>query len=122
MICHFSLVLLSLKLLLCNCFTSLIPEISLGVSSLEHLCSSSIVDHPNALFLLSIAKEQGGAIPFSIAQFMSGNDFARGLVSGAISRVSKEVLLHPFDTIRARQQVQIHIYFYNNLLPIRYYI
>ena len=34
-----------------------------------------------------------------------GNEFIRGLVSGAVSRASKEIILHPFDTIRARQQV-----------------
>ena len=34
------------------------------------------------------------------------DDFVRGLVSGAASRASKEILLHPFDTIRARQQVK----------------
>ena len=33
------------------------------------------------------------------------NEFIRGLVSGAVSRASKEIILHPFDTIRARQQV-----------------
>ena len=36
---------------------------------------------------------------------MFENEFIRGLVSGAVSRASKEILLHPFDTIRARQQV-----------------
>jgi len=31
--------------------------------------------------------------------------FISGLISGAVSRASKEILLHPIDTIRARQQI-----------------
>ncbi len=41
----------------------------------------------------------------SFLEPFAGNDFLKGLVSGAVSRASKEILLHPFDTIRARQQV-----------------
>mmetsp|Transcript_16632 Transcript_16632/g.14997 ORF Transcript_16632/g.14997 Transcript_16632/m.14997 type:complete len:388 (+) Transcript_16632:3-1166(+) len=33
------------------------------------------------------------------------NDFIAGLVSGAASRIGKELILHPIDTIRARQQI-----------------
>ena len=33
------------------------------------------------------------------------SDFYRGLVSGAASRVSKEIILHPIDTVRARLQI-----------------
>jgi len=39
--------------------------------------------------------------------------FVSGLVSGAVSRASKEVLLHPIDTIRARLQTQKNISFAN---------
>lgn len=37
-----------------------------------------------------------------------GDGFVSGLISGAVSRASKEILLHPIDTVRARQQI------YNN--------
>jgi hypothetical protein len=37
-------------------------------------------------------------------EITSNEEFIRGLVSGAASRAAKEILLHPIDTIRARQQ------------------
>lgn len=43
---------------------------------------------------------------FSLHQQYIKDDFIRGLLSGAVSRASKEILLHPFDTIRARLQVK----------------
>ena len=37
--------------------------------------------------------------------YTSKNDLISGFLSGTVSRATKEVLLHPFDTIRARLQV-----------------
>ncbi len=37
--------------------------------------------------------------------YKSNNDLISGFLSGTVSRATKEVLLHPFDTIRARLQV-----------------
>ena len=36
---------------------------------------------------------------------IKSDGFLSGLVSGAVSRTSKELLLHPIDTIKARQQI-----------------
>ena len=37
--------------------------------------------------------------------YKNNNDLISGFLSGTVSRASKEILLHPFDTIRARLQV-----------------
>jgi len=38
-------------------------------------------------------------------QQTSSSTFVNGLISGAASRAAKEILLHPLDTLRAREQV-----------------
>lgn len=47
--------------------------------------------------------------PNMFQQIVVKNDdstFINGLISGSVSRATKEILLHPIDTIRARQQIQ----------------
>ena len=44
------------------------------------------------------------AIIFQGSLFQGASVFTSGLVSGAVSRVCKELLLHPLDTIKARLQ------------------
>jgi solute carrier family 25 S-adenosylmethionine transporter 26 len=43
------------------------------------------------------------------------DEFWNGLVSGAVSRTAKELLLHPLDTVRARQQVNNNTNIFNDL-------
>jgi hypothetical protein len=89
------------RLLTCQCLTSFLPEISL-ISSLS--IENNIID----IAASSLVKENINTVgnpTFSLGQIVGGSAFMRGLVSGAVSRASKEILLHPFDTIRARQQV-----------------
>jgi solute carrier family 25 S-adenosylmethionine transporter 26 len=38
---------------------------------------------------------------------ITASDFVRGLISGASTRIVKELVLHPLDTIRARQQTEL---------------
>jgi len=91
------------RLLTCQCLTSFLPELSL-ISSLS--IENNIIDiAASSLVKENINTVDVGNPTFSLGQIVGGSAFMRGLVSGAVSRASKEILLHPFDTIRARQQV-----------------
>lgn len=87
-----------------------IPSAALFIS-LQTAPSDHLIKLPSSASLLpmsvstsSIISSKGDSLIPS-QQYIK-DDFIRGLLSGAVSRASKEILLHPFDTIRARLQVK----------------
>ena len=57
----------------------------------------------------SLAKAAVPSTPTVSGSVVTDSSFFNGLVSGAASRAAKEVLLHPLDTIKAREQVSMAI-------------
>ena len=79
-----------------NCLASKTAEQDVHVDScLCNACLSEIGSASDFLLAAAAAEDAGDADPGLVAS----------LVSGAATRVAKEALLHPFDTVRARMQV-----------------
>lgn len=102
MISRLSALLLVAKAILSSSFSLPAADIPIDHLFVENL-HSGVISSTSAALLLSAGDVAIKSSSIS-APFTGGSEFLRGLVSGAVSRVSKEILLHPFDTVRARQQ------------------
>lgn len=111
------LILLLLTLMITLSTTSRIPStfkdntnkntinVVKAIGTIASLYASSTPTKVNAFPTNNINKNM-----ITASTILTSNDdadgFWNGLVSGAVSRATKEVLLHPLDTIKARQQVK----------------
>lgn len=72
--------------------------VSTAVCSIQSSKAASLPSPPTTTSINSV-------ITTNKTSTHNSNAFINGLISGSVSRASKEVILHPIDTVRARQQI-----------------